>query len=282
TTALSPRFILRTLDRVGFYEVVRAAAVDAFAPSPELLGATGAKAMRTAIENAMPAALLREQAQVVVPKALDLVKNPPGKPQLTLDLAKFRQNLSTSIDQEAKKIGAPSWQVAVVKAKVDAQIPKQIDLLRETGLTRANLVEVTKYYRYLNQALLASSGLAIVLGLLIFLLAGRRYWGSWLGVTALTAGGISAAAAIVAGRSAAPFLTEMQKTASPMAGVSAKTLAGMIEGTAAAVQHQLLLIGLVGALVGIGLWVLGAMTARRAAPTPPVAPPAGAGPTTPV
>ncbi len=281
TTALSPGFVLRTVDRVGFYDVIRTAAVDAFAPSPELLGATGAKAMRTAIENAFTPALIREQAQVLIPKALDLVRNPPDKPQLTLDLTKFRQNLSTSIDQEAKKIGAPSWQVAVVKAEVNSQIPKQIDVLGEGGLTRANLVEASRYYRYYSRGLLAASGLAVVLGLFIFLLAGRRYWGQWLGAPVLTAGLAVAVASFLAGKWVAPILADIQRSGSPMAGVSAKTIAGMVQGAAAAVQSQFLLIGLVGALVGIGLWVLGAMTARRARATPPVAPPTGAGTATP-
>lgn len=262
-SALSPGFVLATLDRVGFYEVARTAILSSVAPPSGLISEAEAKAMAAAIGEAVSPALLREQVQVVVPKLLEMVKAPPAKPQLFLDLTKFREAFGAAVEKEAKKLGAPSWQVASIKAGLKAEVPDRLDLLGSTGLSRAELVEAAKYHRYFSQGLLIAGALVVLLSLAIFLATGRRAWGPWLGVPFVAGGAAVTAAATVAWRLALPFLADTKKIALPLPNVSPKAVVGLLQGTATSVYQRFLLISLACVVVGTALWVLGAVMAGR-------------------
>lgn len=260
-TVLNPGFILGALDRANFYQTARDAAVAALSPPAGAQVSRDIKILVAAVEEALTPDLIREQAEILIPRIFGILKNPSAEAELVVDLTKFREKLIGVLQQ---RTGAPRAQLAELEEK----IPGKIDL-KQYNITPAQLAQPARYYRYFEQGLALAVALLVALGTVCCLVAGRRAWGPWLGVPFILSGLAAGTLVVAARRTIVLQLADPRRfPIPPVRGLDPKVIAELAESVANNILQTLFMIGVAFAGLGVILWVLWAMTTK--APKKPV------------
>lgn len=261
-TLLSPGFVLATMDRTDFYDAARDVALAELAAAPGSLPKAQAQILQATLAEAITPDFLRAEAQVIVPQLYALVTAPGPSPQLVLDLTALRDRLAAALEKVGKQAGMTARQLSAARAGLLSNLPERLDVLKAGKVDPASLAAAAAAYRDFRLAVAGTAGVAVVLGLVVALVAGRRAWGAWLGWPLLVSGAVVAAGAtggrsVVAGMLANPHV---------LGGTGDPALHAMLTGLGFGLVHgvwlTLLLAGVAAVVAGVLVLVVGRRLGR--------------------
>ncbi|NPV71687.1 MAG: hypothetical protein HPY55_13765 [Firmicutes bacterium] len=265
-TTLKPAFILGVLDHPAFYQKARDVVVTELLQSFGAIPAEARRILQSAMSEAITPELVREQAAVLVPVALKLLKDPAAKPELNVDVTPFK----TAITRVAAR------QPAIVAAQVSRAtqaLPDGIDLVKQLMLNPAEVSAILGRYQDFRQDVSRSImflGLAVIT---CVLLAGRRGWGPWLGAPVLlsgvsVAGMASLGRALISAQVSAVVATAVKRVPTIGPSLDPTITGALAENAVAGFSRALFLTGTVAAVAGLALvavWAAVSRSERQAA-----------------